>query len=352
MSGLNLEQTGRTIEESLRQVPFDPAELLRRKAVTPPPAPPSIDTEPPRNDPPPVSQVPAALPPSPAPGQTQIPQSLVKEIRSGENVQYAVRIPQGVEDLASFVEAQILQHLKLDGTHPPASQSNGANPAAELDDYDDAALIAELAAWIEWKRGGPGTEPTIPLAWRGTMQRIWDNADITRLIFESRNGVLLVKGLTSAEYQAVYGIPAPGENVPAIVGSIPNEAEAPVITGINPPLYNIPIPTTATGGPPMTMVVAGAASAGRSLWPWIKTVGITAAVSYLTQQLVEQGVDPTTAAKQAEMAVEEARPRGRRRRKRMLTCQDKEDIQFIIGVLGKGEMGKTAVAALLAGCRR
>ena len=102
----------------------------------------------------------------------------------------------------------------------------------------------------------------------------------------------------------------------------------------------------------MTMVVGGAMQAGRSLWPWIKQVGVTAAVAYLTQQLVEQGVEPGAAARQAEMAVEEARPRGRRRRKRMLTCQDKEDIQFIIGVLGKGEMGKTAVAALLAGCRR
>ena len=340
MSSFNLEQTGHSTEESIRQAGFDPADLLR-----------GINTEPPKTDPPPVSQVPAAPPPSPAPGDTEIPQSRVREIRSGESVQYAVRIPQGVEDLASFVEQEIRSYLRLDGTHPPVSQ---ANPAAivQSSDDDDAAYIAELAAWIEWKRGGPGQEPTLPLAWRDTLNRIWANADITRLTFESRNGVLFVKGLTPAEYEAVYGLPTAISPGWSIVGSVPNEDEAAGIMGPNPPLYSLPA-LLPTGGPPMTMVAGAAAGAiSRSgLWQWIKTVGVTAAVSYLTQQLTEQGVAPEEARRQAEMAVESARPK-RRRRRRMLTCQDREDILFLKNTLGSGELGKSAIAALLAGCRR
>ena len=45
-------------------------------------------------------------------------------------------------------------------------------------------------------------------------------------------------------------------------------------------------------------------------------------------------------------------PRGlvhrRRRRRKRLTASDKADIAFITGTLGKGEMGRTAIAALLS----
>ncbi len=45
-------------------------------------------------------------------------------------------------------------------------------------------------------------------------------------------------------------------------------------------------------------------------------------------------------------------PRGlvhrRRRRRKLLTASDKADIAFITGTLGKGEMGRTAIAALLS----
>lgn len=38
----------------------------------------------------------------------------------------------------------------------------------------------------------------------------------------------------------------------------------------------------------------------------------------------------------------------RRRRRRLLTASDKADIAFITGTLGKGEMGKAAIASLLS----
>ncbi len=40
----------------------------------------------------------------------------------------------------------------------------------------------------------------------------------------------------------------------------------------------------------------------------------------------------------------------RRRRKRMLTCSDKADLAFLIGQLGKGAAGTSAVSALLSKC--
>lgn len=41
-------------------------------------------------------------------------------------------------------------------------------------------------------------------------------------------------------------------------------------------------------------------------------------------------------------------PRRRRRRKQLLTASDRQDIAFIVGTLGKGEMGKAAISQLLA----
>lgn len=38
----------------------------------------------------------------------------------------------------------------------------------------------------------------------------------------------------------------------------------------------------------------------------------------------------------------------RRRRRRLLTASDKADIAFITGTLGKGEIGRSAIAALLS----
>ncbi len=43
--------------------------------------------------------------------------------------------------------------------------------------------------------------------------------------------------------------------------------------------------------------------------------------------------------------------KSRKRRKRMLTCSDKQDIAFLTATLGKGEMAKSAIGSLLANCR-
>ncbi len=42
--------------------------------------------------------------------------------------------------------------------------------------------------------------------------------------------------------------------------------------------------------------------------------------------------------------------KSRKRRKKMLTCGDKSDIAFIIGQLGKGASGQSAISALLSRC--
>ncbi len=40
----------------------------------------------------------------------------------------------------------------------------------------------------------------------------------------------------------------------------------------------------------------------------------------------------------------------RKRRRRLLTCGDKADIAFIVGSLGKGALGQTAISSMLARC--
>lgn len=42
------------------------------------------------------------------------------------------------------------------------------------------------------------------------------------------------------------------------------------------------------------------------------------------------------------------RKRKRRRRRQLLTCSDRNDIAFIIGVLGKGSIANTAISTLLS----
>jgi len=42
--------------------------------------------------------------------------------------------------------------------------------------------------------------------------------------------------------------------------------------------------------------------------------------------------------------------RRRRRRRRMLTCADRADIAFVVGILGKGQAGSSAVTQLMSRC--
>lgn len=351
MSGFNLEQTARSTEQSIREAGFDPAEVLK-----------TINTAPPGTDPPPVSVTPVAKPPAPAPGNTEIPDSPVREIRSGESVQYHVRIPENVQDMTAFVENAILKHLTGDGVHAPVSDLAAGKPVVEVN-YDDEALLAELAAWFAWKAGGGGNEPTLPFNWRQIALRVWQIADVSGLTFTSTNGALRIEGLTPAQRAYIYlpesltppagtvrepgAVYTPGALTEAGTDwSFLDDPDALGELGANPVLGNLPAPV---GGRPMTMVAGGGlASVASRLWPLIKQYGGAAVVSWL----VSQGVSEDDAQMQvAEASAQGARSK-RRRRRRMLTCSDKEDIQFLIGVLGKGEMGKTAVASLLAGCRR
>lgn len=72
---------------------------------------------------------------------------------------------------------------------------------------------------------------------------------------------------------------------------------------------------------------------------------------YVTVEAGEGGMRDNT----VEVAIDEAGnsyqltdTRGRRRRRRLLTTQDKADIAFIIGTMGKGQMASSAIAQLLA----
>lgn len=350
MSAFNLEKVGRSTEKSIREAGFDPAALLRG----------DVDSVPPSTEPPPSTDLPPSETPSGGKGTTNtpiIPSPTISTLPPG---QIQLIIPEGTVDGQAYVENYVRELLKLDGRKPPESNlpSGMANPADESDLYDDAALLAELAAWFVWKAGGSGAEPTIPTTWKAVAQRVFEVADVSSLTFKSSNAVLTIEGLTTDQFRYIYRVPG-FELEPEVI-----KAEATVggveidWSFLDEPgavqTSNLPAPV---GGAPMTMSVLGTGAAlaaryGPQVIGLIKTLGIAGAIAYITNELVGQGADPQEASAAANALVNEAGKKKRRRRRRMLTCSDKEDIQFLIGILGKGEMGKTAVAALLAGCRR
>jgi len=66
--------------------------------------------------------------------------------------------------------------------------------------------------------------------------------------------------------------------------------------------------------------------------------------------IVGQGFPPGTKLEVDPITGEVKVVKRRRRRKRLLTCQDKADIAFLRGQLGGGEMGRTAISSLLSRC--
>lgn len=362
MSGLNLEQTGRSVEETLKSVGFDPAELLRRRREQSKPPSPSTSpgpitvgtsTSPPSVAAPPATEV--------APGvlrfernaiaQSEAPAPLRRELFVGQPRQIQVKIPENVADLQGWVEGYVRDQLGVKAPVSSAAASSAPNPASvaisALDADDDAALAAELEAWFSWKVGGGGPEPILPVEWKPVLERTFSVANIASLTFEVVNGRLIIHGLSEEERRAIYNPETPAGEITIPEGIPSGNLPAPVdLSTFNPNL----------GGSPMTMVVpgaAGVAAAGaRSLWGLVKSYGVPAVIAWLTAEYVGQGLDENAARQQAEMAVSQARPPGRRRRRRLLTCQDKEDIQFLRATLGGGELGKSAITALLAGCRR
>ena len=66
---------------------------------------------------------------------------------------------------------------------------------------------------------------------------------------------------------------------------------------------------------------------------------------------IPAGYSPPRTAERVEVDVETGEvfeKRRRRRRKQLLTSSDRQDIAFIVGTLGKGQMGQAAISQLLA----
>lgn len=88
-------------------------------------------------------------------------------------------------------------------------------------------------------------------------------------------------------------------------------------------------------------VVAGAGrvlggGAVGSIGRWLGLGGAAAAGGAAMEALVGQDGE-----------IVDVRVKKRRRRRRMLTCSDKADIAFLRGTLGGGELGKSAITAML-----
>ncbi len=67
-----------------------------------------------------------------------------------------------------------------------------------------------------------------------------------------------------------------------------------------------------------------------------------------TGAIQSQGFPPGTKMEVDPVTGEVTILKRRRRRKRLLTCQDKADIAFIVGTLGKGSLASTAISSLMS----
>ena len=98
-------------------------------------------------------------------------------------------------------------------------------------------------------------------------------------------------------------------------------------------------------------ILGGAITAGVDM---LFGKGESAAETSGPARLLDEGdIYSTTVPTRAQLGVHpHPHPHGlvhrRRRRRKLLTASDKADIAFITGTLGKGEMGRTAIAALLS----
>ena len=103
------------------------------------------------------------------------------------------------------------------------------------------------------------------------------------------------------------------------------------------------LPAAVQGGAAIYNAVWGGEESGKG-----ESVAETSTAEWYTDMPYSSGV-PT----KAQLGMHpHPHPRGlvhrRRRRRKLLTASDKADIAFITGTLGKGEMGRTAIAALLS----
>ena len=117
----------------------------------------------------------------------------------------------------------------------------------------------------------------------------------------------------------------------------------PFPTGFDPGSSGWNIPAIVGAGVGVYNAIWGGEESGKG-----ETVAETSTAEWYTDMPYSSGV-PT----QRQLGMHgHPHPRGlvhrRRRRRKLLTASDKADIAFITGTLGKGEMGRTAIAALLS----
>ena len=244
-----------------------------------------------------------------------------------------------------------------------AQRKSIANPADEGSGHDDASLRAEATAWVQWYRNPVGNEPLIPETWKVTLKSLVD-AGYTRIDISVTNREM--------SYSAGGLTPRTGGEKDAVIVLTESEAEAEESAEIIPPLilsgadiFNIvhqygdvdePLRLSNLPALPAGQLQGGvrmlpAGLTGQSIWGAIKKYGAPVVIGAITGWLVDQGVSEEEAAVQAQAMVATAKPT-RRRRRRMLTCADREDIMFLKNTLGSGELGKSAISALLSGCNR
>lgn len=111
----------------------------------------------------------------------------------------------------------------------------------------------------------------------------------------------------------------------------------------NPPIMN-PGALPALGGGGLVGTVGRVLGGGYvpSVLRWLGIGGAAAAGGAAVEALVDTSTGQ----------VVKTRRRPRKRRKRLLTCSDREDIMFLKGTLGGGELGKSAITAVLTRCGR
>ncbi len=143
-------------------------------------------------------------------------------------------------------------------------------------------------------------------------------------------------GSTSRRYREPAELPRSGE-------ASMNGSSRPFPTGWEPGGSGWNIPAIVSAGVGVYNAIWGDEDSGKG-----ETVAETSTAEWYTDMPYSSGV-PT---RQQVGMHPHPHPRGlvhrRRRRRKLLTASDKADIAFITGTLGKGEMGRTAIAALLS----
>jgi len=145
---------------------------------------------------------------------------------------------------------------------------------------------------------------------------------------------------TESEWDNLYREPA---ELPRSGATAMNGSGRPFPTGWEPGGSGWNIPAIVGAGVGVYNAIWGGEESGKG-----ETVAETSTAEWYTDMPYSSGV-PT----QRQLGMHShPHPRGlvhrRRRRRKLLTASDKADIAFITGTLGKGEMGRTAIAALLS----